>query len=107
MTNKTLSLSVLLLKEGESWVAQVLEHDIAAQGKTVSDATCSLRKIIAGQGFLDIQNGLEPLAGISAAPDYYRAMFENAEETKRTLHVPFMQKHYGSASANDVRVALA
>ena len=107
MKGKTLRLSVLLLKEGESWVAQCLEHDIAAQGKTANDAKHALEKTIAGQGFLDLKSGVSPIVNIKPAPDYYRNLFDKAEKMKHTFRVQFSENDDVSASADDVRVVLA
>jgi hypothetical protein len=102
--NHKIKLSVLFLKENDSWVGQCLEHDIAAQGKTLDEAKTSLQHTIAGQMFLDAGSGKAPLLDIKPAPEYYRVKFENAEKLKFVFE---LSDGSIGAEAEDVRVALA
>lgn len=72
-----IKVSVLFFREGESWVAQALEHDIAAQGATLSAAKKSFEKTLAGQIQLDLQDEKTALLDIPPAPKMYWKMFEN------------------------------
>jgi len=84
-------LSVLLLKEGESWAAQVLEYDIAAQGKTIKLASDALERTIVGQIVLDATNGAVPLSDIPQAPKrYWDQFFKDAErlDDRKSVRVP-------------------
>jgi hypothetical protein len=86
----TIQISGLLLKEASAWVAQGLEYDIAAQGKTIRDAMRAFRRTVVGQMVLDIRNGREPLAAIPKAPDFYwQKYLEEAEPLARQpLNLP-------------------
>lgn len=103
--NHKVKLSVLFLKEGNSWVGQCLEHDIAAQGKTFEDAKSALRNTIVAQMFLDASNHATPLSGIKPAPNYYKEKFEIAEKLCYTCEISDMPTV--SAEVEDVRVSLA
>lgn len=75
----SLSFTVLLFQESEWWVAQCLEYDIAAQGKTVAEVKDSFIKTLAGQMVVDVRNGNRPLEGIQRAPKYYWDKVQNAD----------------------------
>lgn len=75
----TLRLSVLLLHCEGMWVAQCLEHDLAAQGRSIAAAKDALARTIAGQVIVDVEHNQEPLATFSAAPAEYWAKFKKGE----------------------------
>lgn len=65
-------LYVLLLQEGDYWVAQCLQHDVAAQGRTPEEARLAFLRTLVGQ----IQLGL--LASTPAAPSSYWTLWGKA-----------------------------
>ncbi|OLE51961.1 MAG: hypothetical protein AUG51_20425 [Acidobacteria bacterium 13_1_20CM_3_53_8] len=75
---KTLVVRVLFLREGDSYVAQCLEYDIAAQGKTMPEVKRAFELTLAGQMELDVRSGKQPFEGIPKAPDTYWEMFDKA-----------------------------
>lgn len=77
----TWQLNIIFLKEGESIVALLLEHDIAGQGKTRDEAKSNLLKTLAGQILLDASHGKTPLSLIPPAPAaYHRAYAANLDD---------------------------
>lgn len=56
-----MELTILLFQENNSWVAQCLEYDIAAQGKTSDDALCELHRLYYGQVAIRRELKLPPL----------------------------------------------
>lgn len=74
------SVSLLLMTENNIWTAQCLEFDIAAQGKTMSEAMAAFQRTFAGQVCIDIENGKEPFEDFSQAPVDYWDKFEQASE---------------------------
>jgi hypothetical protein len=72
----SLSVRVLFSREGEAWVAQCLEHDIASQGRTVQEAEETFGRTFLGQIMLDLHRGKEPLQGIGPAPRMYWRKFK-------------------------------
>ena len=78
MTPETLDfkLSVLLLKEDEMWVAQCLQYDIAAQGKTITEAKAAFARTFAGQVCVDLHHKVKPLSEFSQAPAEYWTRFK-------------------------------
>jgi hypothetical protein len=77
-TQETIKMSILIQQEHDIWVVQGLEHDIAAQGKTLKEAIQSFHCVLAGQIHLDMENQREPLQGFEQAPDEYWAKFKEA-----------------------------
>jgi len=72
---RTISLRVIYIRENDYWVAQCLEHDIAAQGKTLPEVEDAFRKTIIGQIILDLRKGREPLEDLKPAPPMYWRKF--------------------------------
>jgi hypothetical protein len=101
---KQIKLRVLFLKENDSWVAQCLDYDIAAQAKTIEALKLAFNKTICGQCFMDLKDKKEPLGGIGPAPDEYFTKFETAERLAYTVDISDTNP---AAKVEDARVALA
>jgi hypothetical protein len=67
----TITVRVLFIREGDSYVAQCLEYDIAAQGKTMPEVKRGFELTFAGQMELDTRAGRPLFQGIPKAPDIY------------------------------------
>ena len=90
-------LSVLIRQEeGGMWFAQCLEHDIAAQGKTLAEVQSRLSLTVMGQIVIDIIHDEEPLANIDPAPENFR------EEFGKGLKV---ESHFAEPIATDFPLA--
>ena len=74
----TITMRVLFLSEGKTWVAQCIEYDIAAQGHTFEEVQKNFERTFVGHILLDLSRGKEPLEDIPPAPDFYRERFERA-----------------------------
>ena len=82
-------LQILVIKDpcGE-WVAQCLEYDIAAQGKCIRSAMAAFESTLAAEILYHKEKGLEPLAGIGKAPQFYWDKFnECAQEIKQPKRI--------------------
>jgi hypothetical protein len=88
--SNTLLVRVLFLHEGDSYVAQCLEYDIAAQGKTLPEVKLAFERTLVGQMMLDMKQGRKPLEGIGEAPRVYFEKFERAVkiEDEETFRLP-------------------
>ena len=80
-------MRVLLLKEETVWVAQCLEHDIAAQGSTIAEAKDAFVRAFAGQIAVALDHGEEPLATFEKAPPYYWDLFNKAERLADPIRI--------------------
>ena len=75
-------ISVLLFKEGDAWVAQGLEHDLAAQGPSIELVQRAFLSALAGQFKLDLQQKRAPLSHLQPAPmRYWRAWDQATAKT--------------------------
>ena len=81
-------LRVLLLQEGNFWVAQCIDKDIAAQGLDPDGARRSFLRTLGAQVRLDLERGLTPLENIPRAPDWYFYAYEEATELTEWLRLP-------------------
>ena len=102
------NLSVLLLKEGKSWVAQCLEFDITAQGKTPKDAKKTFENTLLGQFILDVEQGKKPLEGIPQTPKIYFDLIERVkprQQERKSIYVPQSIPSVRAASANYLQMA--
>ena len=71
-------LSVLFFRDGDQWLAQALERDIAAQGSTLPEARRAFEQTLGGQIILDRTKGRKPLEHLPPAPTEYWTAFEAA-----------------------------
>lgn len=58
-----------LESDGEWWVAQCLEHDIAVQAKTLPAAAEELQRVIKGRIVVAKKLGVAPFAGVPPASE--------------------------------------
>jgi len=87
---ETVNIRVLLMTEGKSYVAQCLEYDITAHGKSSVAALQALLRAIIGQTCLEAESTNEPpgphiLRRVKAAPPAYEFMFELATSKDEQL----------------------
>ena len=108
MAPTVIALSVVLLQEGDAWVAQALEFDIAAQGKTLKAASDAFERTVVGQLIVDMSNGQAPFDGIDQAPKEYWDRFDSAkriEDMGRPLRLPVSSS--ARLRLDDMRVEFA
>lgn len=84
-----LALRIVVVRENDWWVAQGLEWDLAAQGRTVPEALSRLHKTVATQLCLCLENGVEPLSQAVEAPQvFFKAFDEGISMTpKRDMKI--------------------
>ena len=58
----------VVFREGDWWVIQVLEYDLAGQVRRLEDVPSYLRRIFLGQIAANAAMGVEPFYGFSKAP---------------------------------------
>ncbi len=69
-------LHILLFEEGDTWAAQCLEHDIAAQGRTMEEAAECLAFTIVAE--LEMRDG--DLSEIQPPPQELRDLYQAGAE---------------------------
>lgn len=83
-----LQLSIVFVQEtgaqGTMWVAQGLEYDIAAQGKTLKEAQDAFERAFVGQVIVNLHHGKEPMENVPAAPaDFWHKFHEGLRLAER------------------------
>ena len=75
----SVTINAVIFRDGEDWIVQGIEHDICAQGPTVSEARRAFEQSVIGTALFGAAKGSAPLSDIPPAPEEYRAMFERAD----------------------------
>jgi hypothetical protein len=73
-------LRVLILHQNGLYAAQCIDHDIVAQGTTISAVKKALERTIIGQVVADLRQGKKPLGSFPPAPAKLQRLFERAEK---------------------------
>lgn len=76
--NQTLSVQVIVYLDADKWVAQCIDHDIAAQGNTRAECMESFVKQMSAEIILSLDLGKVPLSDIPPAPAYFKQLFQKA-----------------------------
>ena len=72
---------VLLIQQSDGlWAAQCIDHNIVAQGKTISEAKKAFERTIIGQILFDIKRNKEPLAEFPPASEEIQRRFEQSAD---------------------------
>lgn len=74
-----LALRVLFFKRTYFWVAQCLEYDIVAQGKTIKEAQESFERVFVSNICINLENGIVPLSQFKKAPEKFFDIFKQSE----------------------------
>lgn len=73
------------------WTARLLEHDLAAGGRTVEAALDTLVKIVQAHVAFDLRHGREPLSAFAPAPLLYRSAFARATRLDVSMQVEWYE----------------
>jgi len=96
-------IRAVLFKEGEWWVAQCLDVDIAAQAESERDLYYELGRLLVGRILAGEKLGVDPFASLPPAPRRYWDMFSKAESQPKTM-VPFVPTEILSRSLPEVEM---
>ena len=100
------SVTVLLLREENRWVAQCLEHDIAAQSDTIPGVKRAFAKAFVSQVAVNIRHGKKPLEDVPKAPDFYLDLFKKGERlADRKLPKSVIPEVKVKVEAKEMRIA--
>lgn len=75
-----MSLRVLFLKRSYFWVAQCLEYDIVAQGKTLTDAQEAFERVFVSNIIVNLEAGVVPLSQFREAPREFFDLYERSQQ---------------------------
>lgn len=103
------TISVLVFREGDWWVAQCLQADLATQVKSIEDVNYQIERMIAAHVFACDRAGIAPFESLPPAPPVYWRRFEKAQQKLAAITPP----RFANAAATpnravpnaDVRIA--
>jgi len=73
-----IKLDVVVYEDGDVWVAQAIEFDIAARARKPSELRRAFERALAANLAINHELGRAALDGIDPAPPEFREMFERA-----------------------------
>jgi len=74
-------LRVLLIQQSDGlWAAQCVDHDVVAQGKSISEAKKAFERTIIGQILFDLKHNREPLSAFPPASKELREKYEQSAD---------------------------
>lgn len=78
-------IRTVLFQEGDWWVGQCLDIDIAAQAKTQEGLRQELMRLLVGRAMASEKLGIEPFQGLPPAPRRYWDLFYGADSESQTV----------------------
>jgi hypothetical protein len=72
-------VSVVAFQEGDLWVAQCVEFDIAAHASDLTKLHAALERAVIQNICINTELGRQGLDGIDPAPERFKALFERSE----------------------------
>ena len=79
--NDTQELHVVVFQEEEYWVAQCIEYDIGAQGKTLDDMIAHFALTVDAELRESAEREIMPFSSIDPAPPYFKKMWDGRSST--------------------------
>jgi hypothetical protein len=83
--SEEIHISAVAFREGDVWVVQGIEYDIAAHADDVSKLPHAFMRAVIENASISQHLGREPLAGIKPAPAHFRRMFDKAVTEVRAV----------------------
>jgi hypothetical protein len=78
---ETVNLSVVVYEDGDLWVAQAIEFDIAVRADKPSKLPRAFERAVVANLAINHELGKNALEGIPPAPSEFRELFERASLT--------------------------
>jgi hypothetical protein len=92
---------VLIFRQGDQWVAQVLEKDMNAHGPTAYAALAAVQLVLQTHVNFDTRHRREPLSRLRQAPAEYWRAYEDAEPLLLDSESPYLPAHMRPAVARE------
>lgn len=97
-------LRVVVFREGDVYIAQCLEIDIATQAPDIIDLIERLSLTIDAECALSLELGKQPFEGIAPAPNYFHSLWENRSASLAHFKFPVSQ-HFGKVEVGLAKAA--
>jgi len=87
----------------DTWVAQALEHDIAAYGKDIQHAKLAFERTLSGYIAVAGRKHQQPLTSLAPAPDSFWEIWQavTAQQSMTAEPIPSIPGHIVPAVANE------
>jgi hypothetical protein len=72
------TIQAVVFQEGDWWIIQLLEYDLATQVRRLEDVPGEFRRLLLAQILANAECGVEPFHGFAKAPKRYWEMYERA-----------------------------
>lgn len=89
MAPKKLQVRTVIFREGDWWVAQCLDYDLAAQAKTLKDLAYEIQRVLVGHMVICKQEGITPFEHLPKAPEKYWELFSEGLELSPPKNLDF------------------
>lgn len=96
---ETHTMRVIVMREGEFWVAQCLEYDICTSASDMETLELRMQGQIECEAQLSEQLNGAPFAGIGAAPERFHQMWEDARKFEAEHSMPSFEFDIGDKEA--------
>ncbi len=83
--SENVTINAVAFKEGDTWVVQGIEFDIAAHANDVNELPGAFTRAVVENICIAQHLGLEPLKSIKPAPDKFKSMFDRAQTQVRSV----------------------
>ncbi|HZZ32391.1 MAG TPA: hypothetical protein VFE10_10395 [Phenylobacterium sp.] len=103
---KRIEVSAVAFQDGDMWVAQCVEYDIAAFSRHLAELPKAFERALAANFCANADLGRDALDGIPAAPPKFRELFEHADSRLTPTRQPAIAKK-SPIKVLDLRVAEA
>ena len=87
------NIRVIVYREGDVYVAQCIEHDIATQGPDIPAALARLDLTIDAECAISKEAGGQAFDNIPSAPNYFHTLWDKRSMTLTHVEVP-VGHHY-------------
>ena len=77
-----------MFEEAGLWVAQCLEHDIAAQAEDIDTLNARLNATLKAEFLESMKRHGEPFAGIDPAPERFQRMWNHRAQSFNIVNAP-------------------
>ena len=85
-------LTILVFPEiHHTWTARGLEHDLAAEGRTIESAVDTLLKVVSAHIDYDRRHNREPLSAFAGAPPLYWSAFNRGTPLPIPMNVDWLE----------------
>jgi len=81
LMEKERTMTIVMFKENDWWIAQCIEYDLAAQGRNIDDAQYEFQRMFCGRIMVAQELGIDdPLGDLPRAPKKFQTLLNKASK---------------------------